>query len=110
MHLLWGLMTNLYSHLSICILQGSGRVQSLFVEAMVKENSTEKDMQVWQTILHNVYNTLKQTSFTDATALQSKLFALDVIFRMPLLQGLLVGSPRPACCCSLVISVAAHRM
>ena len=77
---------------------------------MVSQNSTEKDMQVWQTILHNVYNTLKQTSFTDATALQSKLFALDVIFRMPLLQGLLVGSPRHACCCSLVISVAAHRM
>ena len=48
-------------------------------------------MQVWRTILRSVLNTLMHTSFTDTTALNSKLFALDVFFRPPALQRLLVG-------------------
>ena len=48
-------------------------------------------MQVWQTILRSVLHTLKHTSFTNTTALNSKLFALDVFFRPPALQRLLVG-------------------
>ena len=75
-------------------MQGSGTVQSLFVEAMVNEASTEKDMQVWTSILRSVFNTLKQTSFTDTAALQGKLFALDIFFRPPVLQKLLVSAFR----------------
>ncbi|DBA74342.1 hypothetical protein WJX77_011104 [Trebouxia sp. C0004] len=72
-------------------LVGCGKLQSLFVEAVVNEARTEKDMQVWQTILRSVLNTLKQTTFTNAAALQSNLFALDVFFRQPLLQRLLAA-------------------
>ena len=74
------------------LMQGDGKLQSLFVEAMVNEAHTEKDMQVWQATLRSVLNTLKQTTFTNAAALQSKLFALDVFFRMTVLQRLLVGT------------------
>ncbi len=66
-------------------------VQSLFVDAMVNQGSTDKDMQIWQTILRTVINNLKQTSFTDpAAVLQSRLFTLDVFFRPLALQRLLV--------------------
>ena len=74
------------------LLQGDGKLQSLFVEAMVNEACTEKDMQIWQATVRSVLNTLKQTPFTNAAALQSKLFALDVFFRPLLLQRLLVGT------------------
>jgi len=74
------------------LMQGCGKLQSLFVVAMVNEARTEKDMQVWQTTLRSVLNTLKQTTFTNAAALQSKLFALDVFFRPPVIQRLLVGA------------------
>ena len=72
--------------------QGTGRVQSLFVDAMVREAGSDKDAKMWQTILRSVLSTLTGTSFTDATALQSKLFALDVFLRSPMLQKLLVSS------------------
>ena len=71
-------------------VQGSGTVQSLFVEAMVYEATSDKDVQAWQKILRSVFNTLKQNTFTDTAALQSKLFALDVFLRSPTVQKLLV--------------------
>ena len=63
----------------------------MFVEAMIKEAASEKDAQVWQTILRSLLSSLKDVSFTEAiTALESKLFALDVFLRSPMLQRLLV--------------------
>ena len=79
------------------LMQGKGKLQSLFVEAMVNEARTEKDIQVWQATLRSVLKTLKQTTFTNAAALQSKLFALDVFFRSSVLQRLLVGTYFPHC-------------
>ena len=60
-------------------VQGTGRVGSLFVEALVTETASEKDAQVWQSILRNLFSNLGEMSFTEPiTALESKLFALDV--------------------------------
>ena len=74
------------------LVQGTGNVGSLFVEAMTKEATSEKDTQVWQSILRNLFSTLKEMSFTEPiTALESKLFALDVFLRSPMLQRLLVS-------------------
>ncbi|KAL3133458.1 hypothetical protein ABBQ38_007321 [Trebouxia sp. C0009 RCD-2024] len=59
---------------------------------MTKEAASEKDAQVWQTILRSLLGTLKDVSFTEPiTALESKLFALDVFLRSPMLQRLLAG-------------------
>ena len=57
---------------------------------MIREASTEKDAQLWQSILRSVLSTLKDVSFTDTAALQSKLLALDMFLRSPMLQKLLV--------------------
>lgn len=73
-------------------VQGTGRVGSLFVEAMTREAASEKDAQVWQSILRNLFSTLRDISFTKPiAALESKLFALDVFLRSPMLQRLLVS-------------------
>ena len=88
----------------MCV-QGIGAVQSFFVEAMVNEASTEKDMQAWTSILRSVFNTLKQTSFTDTAALQGRLFALDVFFRPPVLQKLLVSAFQHLLSCVLMLLV-----
>ena len=73
-------------------VQGTGRVGSLFVEAMTKEAACEKDAHVWQSILRSLFSTLSDMSFTEPiAALESKLFALDVFLRSPMLQRLLVS-------------------
>ena len=74
----------------ILVLQGTGQIQSVFVEAMIKEAGSEKDAQLWQSILRSVLSTLKEVSFTDTAGLQSKLLALDMFLRSPMLQKLLV--------------------
>lgn len=75
----------------MCPVQGTGRIGSSFVEAMMK-GASEKDLQVWQTILHSVLSSLYEVSFTEPiTVLESKLFALDVFLRSPMLQRLLVS-------------------
>lgn len=84
-------------------VQGTGRVGSLFVEALVTETASEKDAQVWQSILRNLFSNLGEMSFTEPiTALESKLFALDVFLRSPMLQRLLVS------CNSVSHSWSAH--
>lgn len=73
-------------------VQGTGRLGSLFVEAMTREAASEKDAQVWQSILRNLFSTLREMSFTEPImALESKVFALDVFLRSPMLQRLLVS-------------------
>lgn len=75
----------------MCPVQGTGRIGSPFVEAMMK-GASEKDLQVWQAILHSVLSSLYEVSFTEpVTVLESKLFALDVFLRSPMLQRLLVS-------------------
>ena len=74
------------------VVQGTGRVGSFFVEAMTKEAASEKDAQIWQSILRSLFSTLRDVSFTEPiTALESKLFALDVFLRSLMLQRLLVS-------------------
>ena len=71
-------------------MQGSGQLQVPFLEGMLAQASTEKDVQMWKTVLQNAMSSLKKSSFTDTTTLQSRLFALDVLLRPTLLKNLLV--------------------
>ena len=57
---------------------------------MVSEVGNAKGIEIWQTILRSVFGTVQGTTFTDTATLQSKLFALDVFLRSPMLQRLLV--------------------
>lgn len=76
---------------AMCPVQGTGGIGSSFVEAMMK-GASQKDLLVWQTILHSVLSSLHDISFTEPiTVLESKLFALDVFLRSPMLQRLLVS-------------------
>ena len=72
------------------MLQGSGQLHSTFIEAMVAETRTEKEVEMWVSICRKAIGSLTDTSFTDSAALQSKLYALDVLLRPTLLQHIVV--------------------
>lgn len=72
------------------MLQGSGQLQVPFLEAMLAQARTEKDLQMWKGILQNAISSLNKSSFTDTATLQSRLSALDVLLRPTLLKDLLV--------------------
>lgn len=71
------------------MLQGSGQME-LFLEAMLAEASSEKDVQMWKNVLQNAMASLKTISFTDTAALQGKLYALNVLLQPALLKNFLV--------------------
>ena len=72
------------------MLQGNGQLQAAFLESMVAQAVTDKDVQMWRTVLQNATASLKKTSFTDTGTMQSRLLALDVLLRPTLLKNLLV--------------------
>lgn len=72
------------------MLQGSSQLHSTFLEAMVAETRTEKDLEMWEHICRKAMASFREANFTDSAALQSKLYALDVLLRPTLLQHILV--------------------